>query len=129
MSKSHGIIVRLGALVLTALFVVESAVAGATPVEAPTTRVQFHDLNLGDAKAVATLYSRIRNAAAEVCKSAEGPQLVNRMFWREWNDCFDHAVADAVQTVHNEKLSAYHWERIRGSKRFLVMARASAVGQ
>src|ERR1700730_16376730 len=81
MSKSYGIIVSMGALMLAALFVVESAVAGVTPVEAPTTRVQFHDLNLGDAKAVATLYNRIRNAAAEVCKSAEGPQLVNRMFW------------------------------------------------
>lgn len=115
MSRSDGIIVRMVALVLPALFV-ESAVAGIPPAEAPSVRVHYDDLNLNAPQGVAGLYHRIRNAAEEVCKPAEGPQLVNRLFWREWNDCFYHAVDNAVHTVHNEQLSAYHAERIRGSK-------------
>jgi len=38
------------------------------------------------------------------------------VFWSEWNACINHAVAKAVDTVHNERLSAYHWERSRGWK-------------
>ena len=119
MSEFHRIIVRMVALlVLPALFIAESAVAGVpTPtVEAPSVRVQYHDLNLNDPKAIASLYQRIRNAAEEVCKPVEGPQLVNRVFWNAWNDCFAQAIANAVRTVHNDKLSEYHWERIRGWK-------------
>ena len=127
MSKSHEIIVRIGALL--ALFVVESVVAGVPPVEAPTMRVQYRDLNLNAPEGVASLYHRIRNAASEVCKPVEGPQLVNRLFWHEWNDCIDHAIADAVKTVHNEKLSAYHWEHIRGPKHSWGEARATAAMQ
>ena len=33
-----------------------------------------------------------------------------------WDECFNHAVADAVNHVHNGSLSAYHWQRIRGWK-------------
>ena len=117
MSESHKIIVRMVALlVLPALFIAESAVAGIPAVEAPSVRVQYQDLNLNDQKAIASLYQRISNAADEACKPAEGPQLVNRVFWNAWNDCFAQAIANAARTVHNDKLSEYHWERIRGWK-------------
>jgi UrcA family protein len=84
--------------------------------EAPSVTVRYHDLNLDSQEGIANLYERIHAAAVVVCKSAEGPQLVNRVFWSEWNACINHAVANAVHTVHNEKLSAYHWERSRGWK-------------
>jgi UrcA family protein len=130
MSESHKIIVRMVALlVLPALFIAESAVAGIPAVEAPSVRVQYQDLNLNDQKAIASLYQRIRNAADEACKPAEGPQLVNRLFWKAWNDCFTQAIANAVQTVHNDKLSQYHWERTRGSKRSWVGVPATAAMQ
>ena len=117
MSESHKIIVRmLALLVLPALFIAESALARVPAVEAPSVRVQYHDLNLNDQKGVASLYQRISNAAVEACKPAEGPQLVNRLFWKAWNECFTQAIANAVQTVHNDKLSEYHGERIRRSK-------------
>jgi UrcA family protein len=131
MCGSYGIIVRrMGALlVLAALFVTESAVAGVSAEEVPSVRVQYGDLMLSDPKGIASLYQRIRNAAAEVCKPVEGPQLVNRVFWKEWNYCFSHAIANAVQTVHNDKLSTYHWERIRGWKYPWVEAPATAASQ
>jgi UrcA family protein len=116
-------------LVLPTLFIAESAVAAVSPVEAPSVRVQYHDLNLNDPKGIASLYQRIRNAADEVCKPVEGPQLVNRVFWHAWNDCFAQAIANAVHTVHNDKLSEYHWERIRGWKHPWVGAPATAAMQ
>jgi UrcA family protein len=104
-------------LVMPALLFAGSGMA-ATPVDEapPSVTVRYHDLNLTSPEGVAGLYRRIHAAAVDVCESAEGPQLVNRMFWTEWNFCVDHAVANAVNAVHNEKLSAYHWQRIRGWK-------------
>jgi UrcA family protein len=113
MSKSHRLIVRMAALLaLPALFITESAVAEAPP----SVTVRYHDLNLNNAEGVASLYNRIHGAATVVCRSTEGPQVENRIFWTAWNECVDHAIANAVKAVHNEKLSVYHWERIRGWK-------------
>jgi UrcA family protein len=103
-------------LVIPSLLIAESGMAVARGDEAPSVTVRYHDLNLDSQKGVADLYERIRAAAVVVCKSTEGPQLVNRVFWSEWNACINHAVANAVHTVHNEKLTAYHWERSRGWK-------------
>jgi len=115
MFKSHRVIVRMVALLaLPALFMVESAFAAVTAEGPPTVTVRYNDLNLNSPEGVAGLYSRIQNAATEVCRPAEGPQSVSRMLWTAWNECFYHAIAKAVQAVHNDKLSAYHWQRIRG---------------
>jgi UrcA family protein len=103
-------------LVIPTLLVAESALAVARVDETPSVTVRYHDLNLNSPEGIANLYGRIHAAAAVVCKSVEGPQLVNKVFWSEWNSCINHAVANAVHTVHNEKLSAYHWERSRGWK-------------
>jgi UrcA family protein len=102
-------------LVMPALFA-QSAMAASRVDEAPSETVRYHDLNLNSPEGVAGLYRRIQGAAADVCQPAEGSQFVNRLFWTAWNDCVAHAVADTVKAVHNDKLSAYHWERIRGLK-------------
>jgi UrcA family protein len=94
---------------------VESAFAAVAAELPPSVTVRYDDLNLNSAAGVAGLYSRIQNAATEVCRPAEGPQSVSRMHWTAWNECFYHAMAKAVQAVHNDKLSAYYdWQRIRG---------------
>jgi UrcA family protein len=112
MSRLHRIHLSvISLLAISALPVAESAMAAARIDDAPSVTVRYHDLNLDSAEGVASLYGRIHAAALEVCKPVEGPQLLDRVFW---NDCVAHAVANAVRTVHNEKLSAYHWERIRG---------------
>jgi len=106
----------LALLVIPTLFISESGVADARVGEAPSVTVRYQDLNLNNLEGVANLYERIHAAADVVCRSTEGPQLVNRVFWSEWNACINHAVANAVDTVHDEKLSAYHRERSRGWK-------------
>jgi UrcA family protein len=115
-------------LVIPTLLVAESGISVARVDEAPSVTVRYHDLNLNSPEGIANLYERIHAAAAVVCKSVEGPQLVNRVFWSEWNSCINHAVADAVYTVHNEKLSTYHWERSRGWKLRSVATLMSAAG-
>jgi UrcA family protein len=118
MLSLHQILVRvITLLVMPALIFAESAMAAERVDEAPpSVTVRYHDLNLNSPEGVASLYRRIHAAAVNVCESAEGPQLVNKIFWNEWNFCMNHAVANAVQAVHNEKLSAYHWNQIRGRK-------------
>ncbi len=129
MSKSHRVIVRMAALLgLPALFM-EPVFAAIAVEEPPSVTVRYHDLNLNNPEGIATLYKRIHTAAIEVCKPEEGPQLVNRLFWTAWNNCFSHAVANAVKAVHNEKLTAYHWERIRGWKHPQVDAPATVAKQ
>jgi UrcA family protein len=112
MSPSHKIHLRvIPLLVISALLVAESAMAAARIDDVPSVTVRYRDLNLDSPEGIASLYGRIHAAALEVCKPVEGPQLLDRVFW---NECIGHAVANAVRNVHNEKLSAYHWERRRG---------------
>jgi UrcA family protein len=114
MSKSNQLIVRMVALVLPALFMAQSAFAAVAVEVPPSVTVRYDDLNLNGTEGVASLYQRIQNAATEVCRPVEGPQSVSRTRWTAWNECFYHAITNAVQAVHNDKLSAYHWQRTRG---------------
>jgi UrcA family protein len=117
MSPFHQIDLRpLALLVISTLFSAESGVAVAHVDEAPSVTVRYHDLDLNSPEGVTNLYERIHAAALVVCKSTEGSQFVSRVFWTEWNACINHAEANAVDTVHNQKLSAYRRERSRGWK-------------
>ena len=117
MCAFHKINLRMVALLaIPALLFADSGMAATRTDEAPSVTVRYHDLNLNSPEGIANLYERIHAAAVVVCKSVEGPQLVNRVFWSEWNACINHAVANAVHAVHNEKLSAFHGERSRGWK-------------
>lgn len=115
MSISHRVTVRMVALlVLPALFAVQWRAAAAAAQTPPSTTVRYDDLNLNSPGDVVRLYKRIERAATEVCRSVEGPQSVSRALWTAWNECFYHGIANAVRAVHNDRLSAYHWQRIRG---------------
>jgi UrcA family protein len=117
MYKSNPLIVRMFALlVLPALFIGESAFAAPAAEATLSVTVRYDDLNLKSPEGVASLYKRIENAATDVCRPAQGPESVSRIHWTAWNECFYHSIASAVKAVHNDKLSAYHWERIGGWK-------------
>ena len=110
----HKIALRMIALlVIPTLLVSESAFAAARVDEVPSKTVRYHDLNLNSPEGVVSLYERIHAAALDVCRSAEGPWRQGLESWTEWDSCVNHAVANAVQSVHNEKLSAYYWQQIR----------------
>jgi UrcA family protein len=65
--------------------------------------VRYHDLNLNQAEDVATLYTRIRRAAAEVCTASAASSMQR--------DCYQEAIATAVARVNSPSLSAYHQRR------------------
>jgi len=112
----HQITLRAAALLVMPALFAQSAMATTRVDEAPSETMRYHDLNLNTPEGVAGLYRRIQGAAADVCQPVEGSLFVNRLFRTEWNDCVSHAVANAVKAVHNDNLSAYHWDRIRGLK-------------
>ena len=117
----HKIFIRvITLLAIPTVVIAEPAVAAAGADAPPSVTVRYRDLNLENQEGVANLYGRIHAAAVVVCRDVEGPQLVNRLFWTQWNACMTHAVAKAVQDVRNENLSAYHWERIGGWNLHLV---------
>jgi UrcA family protein len=99
--------------VMPSLFLTDFAAAAVGSDAAASVTVRYHDLNLNSSEGIATLYGRIRGAANEVCRSLESRDLTLRSLR---NECFNHAVANAVNAVHNPTLSAYHWERIRDWK-------------
>jgi UrcA family protein len=105
---------RVALLAMPALLFAESGMAVTRVDDAPSKTVRYYDLNLNNPEGVASLYRRIHTAAVDVCESAEGPQVVSRVFWHGWHKCVAHAVENAVNKVHNDKLSAYYWERNRG---------------
>jgi UrcA family protein len=115
MFSSNRFIVRHVAVaaltVLPSLVAIESACAGASDGDAPSVAVRYGDLNLTSQEGIASLYRRIGNAAAVVCSALDGRDPMRETLW---HDCYNHAVANAVHTVHNETLSAYHFHRIRG---------------
>ena len=83
-------------------------VLGASPTLADETprgiKVSYADLDLSTAAGAATLYSRIRGAARQVC----GPEGVLDYHMRGWKRCFNGAVSNAVAKVNSPRLTALH---------------------
>jgi UrcA family protein len=80
--------------------------SGAQP---PAAAVRFTDLNLDSRADVATLFRRIQNAAAEVCKQYDSygslvPSAAHQ-------SCIRDAVSGAVRKVDSPLLTAYYSER------------------
>lgn len=101
--KAFPTIAALGATAL-ALFAVN---AGATTSSAvPTYQVRFADLDLTKPQDTQQLYSRLRNAAREVCTDfADRKSTVMRTRFRE---CRNQALSDAIETIGNPSLTALH---------------------
>ena len=72
--------------------------------------VKFGDLDLDRESAVATLYSRIRSAAHEVCEPMD---VVLLRLERARFDCREHAIARAVADVNSSNLTAYYTARTK----------------
>jgi UrcA family protein len=68
-------------------------------------RVSYADLDVTTQAGATTLYARIRGAAEAVCRPLEGKRLSERA---QWKACYEHAVAEAVQTVNRPALTALY---------------------
>jgi UrcA family protein len=78
--------------------------ASAAP-DAPTTTVRYGDLNLATDAGTMALYRRLRAAAHRVCDADGTRELKQLMLARS---CYEHALSEAVGTLHNERLSSIY---------------------
>ena len=87
-----------------ALLAASLAAHAAAPQEASVSvAVRVAELNLESAAGTRVMYQRLSAAARQVCGRAEVREL------REWaliDACYQRALADAVGSVRNERLSA-----------------------
>ncbi len=113
MFNSHPSTVRaLIALALPVMFVARPAEAIISTSDSRSVTVSYHDLDLDAATGLNTLYDRIRAAAIAVCTLPDDGRPGDRAFLAKRDQCVNHAVARAVRSVRNNKLSAYHWRQI-----------------
>jgi UrcA family protein len=101
----------LGLAVLALAPWVADAAVSVSAQDPPSVTVRYQDLNLNSSQGVTVLYQRIRGAASKVCRSSDGREPLKQQ--RLLSDCFADAVANAVHAVHNDALSAYHWQQVR----------------
>ena len=76
-----------------------------------TTTVKAWDLDLGKSADVQTLYGRVREAAANVCRAEEqrhwkSTRVRAPLGWRE--QCVSESVDAAVRNIANPQLAALH---------------------
>jgi len=69
----------------------------------PHTVVRFHDLNLSNAKDVATLYVRIARAARWVCRDDTSVR-----YHTKESKCVDMAIEQAITDANRPALTALH---------------------
>jgi UrcA family protein len=77
----------------------------ATGFEVATRTVNFSDLNLNDRADVATLYSRIKSAAKEVCSPTDFRSSDTTVRERR---CKEQAIGQAVTDVQSSQLLTFH---------------------
>jgi UrcA family protein len=85
--------------------------------------VRFPDLDLSKLDGAATLYNRLRRAAAIVCSPLESRNLGMAA---QYQVCVDQAIAGAVSKVGRPMLSQYHASHTKGDKTAVTqLARAN----
>jgi UrcA family protein len=103
------------ALALTALAALASSEARTAdddmPRDVSKKTVRFADLDLRKPQDAEALYQRIRLAARLVCNDTSYSWDGRRA--RNWIDCFDATVKDAVSRVNQPTLTAVYRERTK----------------
>lgn len=84
----------------------QNALAGDEFGEAKTFTVSYADLDLSKPAGAKTLYSRLKRAARTVCSPFDSNH--NR---REFRDCYDLALTNAVADINRPTLAALHAEK------------------
>jgi UrcA family protein len=73
--------------------------------ELPSVVVKYGDLDLNTVDGVATLHSRLRKAAREVCSELDSRVLGLR---EQYEMCLSDAVTQSVAKVDNPRLTSFH---------------------
>lgn len=76
-----------------------------SPFEPRSVAVQFSDLDTGNVQGASTLYRRLKNAAATVCRDLEPGKDLARA--RAYDTCTRTALSAAIGQVDRPALTAY----------------------
>jgi UrcA family protein len=93
---------------------------------APQVRVSIADVNLSSPQGIERLYSRLRQAAAEVC--GYEPEIRELSQRAAWSKCVDTALDGAVVQVRSIGLAALHAKRV-GRTPLLLVAKSTPEGR
>jgi UrcA family protein len=99
--KSLTILVAAAAFV-TCSVTIAKADTGSDPL---SVTVQYSDLNISNTQGAATLYRRLKNAAAHVCRGPEPSKELTRVW--AYNECFNKALSAAIVKVDSPAVTAY----------------------
>ena len=105
--KNLAPLLLLGAAAVLAPTIASASYGDSANSQVSSTKVvRFHDLDLSQKDDVATLYARIRRAAAEVCTASAAAAMQR--------DCYQEAIATAVARINRPPLTAYYQHRTAG---------------
>jgi UrcA family protein len=104
------------AILAAALILTPIAAHCADPL--PQVRVSVADLNLSNPQGIATLYTRLQQAAAEVC--GHEPQIRELRQHATWSECVRAALDAAVVQVRSIGLEALHAKHVGRTSQPLV---------
>jgi UrcA family protein len=76
-----------------------------SPFEPRSVTVQFADLDTANSQGAATLYRRLKSAAASVCRGLE-PQKQLARVWA-YNECLHTALSNAIVKVNRPSVTVY----------------------
>jgi UrcA family protein len=85
-------------------------IAGICADPVPQVRVTFADVNLSSPQGIATLYTRLQQAAAKVC--GHEPQILDLSQHAAWSKCVNTALDGAVVQVDSIGLAALHAKHV-----------------
>jgi UrcA family protein len=113
---------------LKSLSVIFAAASILTPIAGicadpiPQVRVAIADVNLSNPQGIATVYTRLHQAAAEVC--GHEPQFRELGQHAAWSKCVETALDEAVVQVHSIGLAALHAKHV-GRTSLLLVAKSA----
>ena len=83
-----------------------SNLALATPAAYETSKVvSYSDLDLSQPEGAQALYRRIKIAARQACGD---PSIKDLPLYARYRECYEHAVASAVEEVKSRRVSELH---------------------
>ena len=95
---------RAALALLAAAVCLPLGVQAGEPVE--TRVVSYADLNLSTKAGLEAMYSRLEEAAKDVC--GEQPMLIELTRYKHYERCVDSTLASAVSSVRSASLAALH---------------------
>ncbi len=103
---------RLRHAILGAMLLGSAIALSATP-EAPRVAVHYQDLDMSRPQDAKVLYRRISQAARRVCNAPGRHDIAQLALYSK---CYDTAIANAVESVNEQALTALHQSRTQKAR-------------